>query len=205
MQIAALSLPVSAARQVVCAAGRAGAGEDWRMISFYERRRRDPLYFQFGAANALRAARLLEDSVLDAFRREASLSLELITKAVIAQRLQVGEDLGTITKVPVSHNVPKLWTEARLPALLPDDHGRLIQARVYLMWAGRYPAPNRDEDGERDEADLLEHGTSLFRTRTPRTFNWDDVERIYSTANHYFIEIRIAHGLSRPDGSIVIV
>ena len=37
MQIAALSLPVSAARQVVCAAGRAGAGEDWRMISFYER------------------------------------------------------------------------------------------------------------------------------------------------------------------------
>ena len=172
------------------------------MISFYERRRRDPLYFQIGAGNALRAARLLEDTVLDAFRREASLSLELITKAVIAQRLQVGEDLGTITSVPISHNVPKLWTDARLPALPPDDHARLIQARVFLMWAGRYPAPNRDEVGERDVADLLEHGTSLFRT--PRTFTWDNVERIYSTANHYLIEIRIAHGLSREDGSIVI-
>ena len=156
MQIAALSLPVSAARQVVCAAGRAGAGEDWRMISFYERRRRDPLYFQFGAADARLAARLLEGSGLDAFLREASLSLELITKAVIAQRLQVGENLGT-SKVPVIHDVPKLWTYARLPALPPDDHARLIQARMYLQWAGRYPAPNKDEAGERDVADLLEH------------------------------------------------
>jgi hypothetical protein len=87
--------------------------------------------------------------------------------------------------------------------LPPARAGRLVnQARVHLMWAGRYPAPNRDEVGERDEADLLEHGTSLFRT--PRTFNWKEVERIYSTANHCLIEIRIAHGLSRPDGSIVI-
>jgi hypothetical protein len=125
------------------------------MISIYEYRRREPLYFQFGAADALRAARLLEGSVLDAFRREASLSLELITKAVIAQRLQVGEDLGTITEVPVIHDVPELWTDARLPELPPDDHARLIQARMYLQWAGRYPAPNKDEVGERDVADLL--------------------------------------------------
>jgi hypothetical protein len=177
------------------------------MISFYECRRREPLRFEISARNALRAARLLEGSVLDAFWREASLSLELITKAVIAQRLQVGEDLGIITRVPVSHNVPKLWECAKLPQLPPDDSGRLVRARVYLMWAGRYPAPNRDEDGERDEAELREHmnepGTSLFRT--PRTFKYGDVERIYWTAYECFLELRIAHGLSRREGSTVII
>jgi|SRR5689334_850364 hypothetical protein len=178
------------------------------MISFYESRRREPLRFEISARNALRAARLLfERQLFDAFWREGSLSLELIAKAVVAQRLQVGEDLGVITRVPASHNVPKLWECAKLPQLTSDDYGRLVQARVYLMWAGRYPAPNRDEDGERDEAELREHmnepGASLFRT--PRTFNYDDVQRIYWIAYECFLEIRIAHGLSRREGSTVII
>jgi hypothetical protein len=127
------------------------------MISIYERRRREPIYFQMCAGNALQAARLLEGAVLEAFWRKASLALELIAKAVIAQRLEIGEDLGGMTRVPVSHNVPRLWTDASLPSLSREDYGRLVKARVFLMWAGRYPAPNRDEDGERDDAELWEH------------------------------------------------
>jgi hypothetical protein len=179
------------------------------VISIYERRRREPIYFQMRAGNALQAARLLEGAVLEAFWRDASLALELITKAVIAQRLQVGEDLGAITRVPITHNVPRLWTCARLPALSRENSGRLVEARVFLMWAGRYSAPNRDDDGERDEAEIWEHAydrlpnNSLFRA--PHSFNWCDVDRIYSVANNSFFEIRIAHGLSRRDGSSVIV
>jgi hypothetical protein len=104
--------------------------------------------------------------------------------------------------VPANHHVPELWTQARLPALPADDHARLIQARMYLQWAGRYPAPNKDEVGEQDVADLLKHKVSLFRT--PRTFTLEAVDRIYSTAYNCFIQIRIDHGLSREDGSIVI-
>jgi hypothetical protein len=36
------------------------------MISIYERRRREPIYFQMRAGNALQAARLLEGAVLEA-------------------------------------------------------------------------------------------------------------------------------------------
>jgi hypothetical protein len=68
----------------------------------------------------------------EAFQREASITLELITKAVIAQRLEVGEDLG-VTKVPASYNVPQLWSQAKLPELPRDDYGRLVRARVCLM------------------------------------------------------------------------
>jgi hypothetical protein len=177
--------------------------------SVYERRRREPLYFEMRASNAIRAARLLESAVTDAFFREASLALELIAKAVIAQRLQVGEDLGDVTKVPANHNVPQLWTHARLPSLSREDSGRLVQARVFLMWAARYPAPNRDADGDRDAAELWEvaydkgPAGSLFRT--PHTFNWNDIDRIYSLAHNCFFHIRVAYGLSQRDGDTVWV
>lgn len=178
------------------------------MVSIYERRRREPIYFQMRARNALQAASLLEKThIVEAFWREASLALELIVKAVIAQRLEVGEDLGEVTKVPVSHNVPRLWTQAKLPKLVGEDLGRLIRARVNLMWAARYPAPNRDEDGDRDEAELWEHAydqlstSSLFRR--PHSFSWENVDRIFWVANNCFLEIRITHGLSQRDGDIV--
>jgi hypothetical protein len=49
--------------------------------------------------------------------------------------LENGEDLAGITRVPASHNVPQLWGNAKLPKLQADDYGRLVEARVYLMWA----------------------------------------------------------------------
>jgi hypothetical protein len=84
------------------------------MISVYEQRRRAPLHFALRAENALKSASVLSNAdVREGFIREASIALELIVKAVIAQRLEVGESLG-VTKVPATHNVPQLWS--RQPA-----------------------------------------------------------------------------------------
>src|ERR1700675_349501 len=94
----------------------------FRPVSGFERRRRAPLHFEGRAANALHSASVLWNAdVQEGFVREASIALELIVKAVIAQRLEVGEDLGGITRVPVSHNVPKLWSDANLPDLPRED------------------------------------------------------------------------------------
>jgi hypothetical protein len=171
-------------------------------FSAFEGRRRAPLHFEGRAAGALRAALVLSNARLfDAFAREGSLALELIIKAVIAQRLEVGEVLTGITMVPASHNVPKLWADAKLPELPRDDKGRLIKARINLMWAARYPAPLKDADGERDHAELWEHTYDQDPTsplfRTPHTFVWDDVDRIYSVANNCFWTLRRDHGLAR--------
>jgi hypothetical protein len=170
------------------------------MISTFEERRRAPLHFETKAANALHSASVLSKAdVLDGFVREGSLALELIAKAVIAQRLEVGEDLNGITKVPTSHNVPQLWSQAKLPELPREDYGRLVKARVNLTWAGRYPAPNKDEYGDRDHADLWEHAYDQIPTspmfRRPHTFDWEDVNRIYSVADGCFWALRRAHGL----------
>ncbi|MDI3561295.1 hypothetical protein [Bradyrhizobium sp. Arg816] len=169
----------------------------------YESRRRAPLHFEARASNALYCARVLSETptpgTYEGFAREASLALELIVKAVIAQRLEVGEDLGDITRVPANHNVPQLWASAKLPQLASDDYGRLVRARVNLMWAGRYPAPNKDEHGDRDEADLWEHAyarlpnLSLFRK--PVSFGYEDVRRIHSIARECFWELRHVRGL----------
>jgi hypothetical protein len=169
------------------------------MISVYEERRRAPLHFEGRAEGALGAASVLWNANSHAgFLREASLALELIIKAVIAQRLELGESLGSITRVPISHNVSQLWSHAKLPKPSEADYGRLVRARVVLMWAGRYPAPNKDADGDRDDAELWEHDyerppnpTSLFRT--PRSFNLEDVRRIYSIANDCFWDLRRSH------------
>lgn len=77
------------------------------------------------------------------FLRESSLSLELIGKAVFAQR-QTG--LYEPKPVPGSHNVPQLWRMASLPSLPPDQEAILYKAWQILVWAGRYPAPNKDDN-----------------------------------------------------------
>lgn len=172
--------------------------------SVWEPKRRAPLHFVALAENAKYCARLLwqapfSTATYQGFAREGSLTLELISKAVIAQRLEVGEDLGAVTRVPASHNVPQLWSTAQLPRVSAEDYGRLVQARVYLMWAGRYPAPNRDADGERDNEDLWEHAyeripnSSLFRK--PTAFDWEGLDRIHSVAHDSFWALRRAHGL----------
>ncbi|MDA9400911.1 hypothetical protein ACM42_02380 [Bradyrhizobium sp. CCBAU 25338] len=126
--------------------------------------------------------------------------MELVIKAVIAQRLEVGHDLGQVTKVPANHNVPHLWVIAGLPQLPPEDSGRLVIARVYLMWANRYPAPNRDEDGYRDDADLWRRAHvpvgAAGNLKRRVSFAWDDVNRLYKIADRSIWDIRKCAGLS---------
>ncbi|UVO38264.1 hypothetical protein KUL72_07835 [Bradyrhizobium arachidis] len=169
----------------------------------YKSRRRALLHFEARAANAVYCAKVLHEAegrgAHEGFLREASLALELIVKAVITQRLEVGEDLGIITRVPANHNVPQLWADAKLPKPSPDDYGRLVRARVYLMWAGRYPAPNKDEHGDRDHDDIWEHAyermpnSELFRK--PHSFNYEDVDRIFGVARDCFWLLRHEHDL----------
>lgn len=169
----------------------------------FEDRRRAPLHYEARASNALYCASVLDKAeghgTYEGFVREASIALELMVKAVITQRLEVGEDLGMITKVPASHNVPQLWADAKLPTLPPDDYGRLVRARVYLMWAGRYPAPNKDEHGYRDDADLWEHAyermSNFQLLRKPHSFNYDDIDRIFGVARNCFWLLRHEHDL----------
>lgn len=192
------------------------------MISGYERRRRAPFHFHAKADNARFNAYVLSHldglnieafarqanyggntdiALSEAFDREASLALELIVKAVIAQRLELGKELSEIAKVPASHNVPDLWRKARLPELSQEDAGRLVIARVYLMWASRYAAPNKDADGDRDHDDIARHATDRvsgikgIRLVRRRSFNWDDVSRIYGIANTMFWQLRDDAGL----------
>lgn len=189
-------------------------------ISAYERRRRAPLHFAQRAENARFSSYVLWNALeardvsaladasryggapsialREAFNREASIAIELVIKSVIAQRLEVGEDLGQTTKVPANHNVPQLWSVARLPRPPIDDYGRLVVARVNLTWAARYPAPNRDADGERDNDDLYRHATERVGNfsidiRKRRSFNWEDVNRIYQIASNCFWDIRKAN------------
>ena len=191
--------------------------DDWQ-ISPYERSRRAPLHFWARADNARftayilsKAAKLETVSAMaddigyggtpsiatyEAFVREASLSLELIIKGVIARRLEVGEKLG-VTSVPANHNVPQLWDHAKLPKPSDADYGRLVQARVYLMWASRYPAPLKDEHGDKDSEEIQRYATERLPNsklfRKPRSFAWDDIRRIYSVVHDCFWEIRNAH------------
>src|SRR5882672_7133531 len=102
-------------------------------ISIGERRRRAPFHFWAKAANARFAANVIhhatdgDQSLLaesigytgsqsialhEAFLREASIALELIIKAAIAQRIEIGISREGLTSVPFSHDLVSLWSDA---------------------------------------------------------------------------------------------
>ena len=53
----------------------------------------------------------------EAFRREAAIALELIIKAVIAQRMTMRCADPAIESVPATHDLPTLWGQAGLTKL----------------------------------------------------------------------------------------
>ena len=174
-------------------------------ISIHESRRRAPLHFWVRAENAHFAAYSLwlassqaqdaaaeridyhgstQIALLESFRREAALALELAIKAVIAQRIENGTSLPCVTRVRPVHDLPELWREAQLPILPKADRGRLIHAKHILLWTGRYPAPNKDEQYETMTAEEQPYeevfGTlGRFTLRTRPSFTWDDFDRIF--------------------------
>jgi hypothetical protein len=98
-----------------------------------------------------------------------------------------------VTKVHPTHDLALLWKDALLPPLSREDQHRLLIAKRLLVWAGRYAAPKKDEHfaTERLAMDGLEDRKNVggLKLTRPRSFRWDDVDRIYQIALASFCEI----------------
>ena len=177
--------------------------------SLLDLRRRAPLHFEAKADNARFVAYLLGNALpsevlekakatlpyggtpsiatYEAFAREAAISLELIIKAVIAQNIEVGTAPKHVVRVRPTHDISKLWREAKLPPLSVDDQRLGLLVKRILVWSGRYAAPVDDESYEREEAELetLRGSASTRKLLFERAlgFNWDSFDRLYQVAN----------------------
>lgn len=179
-------------------------------VSIHEMRRRAPLHYWAKAQNARFAAYAINTmdqeaqkrcaeqlgylgALHEAFFREAALALELIIKAVIAQRIEVRLAQRHVVKVRPTHDLVSLWSDAELPRLPPDDLHRLMIAKRILHWAGRYAAPRTDEQADREQEEMapLEERpiSSRLKARRLRSFGWDDFDRIYQVALTSFVEL----------------
>ncbi len=104
------------------------------LISIDERRRRAPLHYWSKGNNARLAARIIHDAdegaqrssanaigyndntriaLHESFLRECSIALELILKAVIAQRIEMGIARKKVGRVPFTHDLASLWGGCR--------------------------------------------------------------------------------------------
>jgi hypothetical protein len=174
-------------------------------VSIHEMRRRAPLHYWGKASNARFAAyaiRAMDQKALkrcaeqigyggtpqaatsEAFFREASLTLELIIKAVIAQRIEAGLAMRHVVRVRQIHDLVSLWSDAELPHLPPEDQHRLMLARRILLRSGRYAAPKKDDQAEREQREMtpLEEKSpteSRLRGAKLRSLGWEDFDWLY--------------------------
>ncbi|WP_250152630.1 hypothetical protein [Ancylobacter radicis] len=181
-------------------------------ISMAERRRQAPGHYYIRADNARYSSRVLSSlypssattfardvdfrgdpatALAAAARREMSLAIELIVKAVIAQRLENREHLAA-SSVPMTHNVPVLWRQARLPELEEADQRRLHAFGVIMTWAGRYAAPTPGGENKPELSYPLEPTQKLGRRQLFRNviISWDDFERIYQVAQAVYGQLQ---------------
>ncbi len=177
------------------------------IASVHERRRRAPFHFYAKADNARFTAFTLwsldavsqKQSVAtsgyggtpsialgEAFRREASIALELIVKAVIAARIERKAAKSEIIGVRPTHDLNRLWEDADLPAMQNEDVHRLLIAKRILYWSGRYAAPLKDEDFEKEEQKMRgpyrTRGAGQLEEHHSVSIGWDDFDRIYGIA-----------------------
>ena len=123
-------------------------------------------------------------------RRERSLSLELIVKAVYAQR-QEFEAKPRVVRA--THDVLALWGDAGLPKLDQDDKLRLAVTYQLLQWAGRYAAP---KSGANDQSDLIEryltkhHISATLHITRMSPFDWAEFDSLYQRASRIFWQLR---------------
>jgi hypothetical protein len=127
-------------------------------------------------------------ALVEAFKRESAVALELVVKAVIAHKLQARGADPASEGVPATHDLPKLWEQAKLPQLPADDLYRLHLVKSVLMWSGRYATPRTVKDWSKENKafDTLEKQpleTEGFVIRTPITFGWADFDRLYQIAH----------------------
>jgi hypothetical protein len=133
-------------------------------------------------------------ALYEAFLRECSISLELVIKAVIAQRLECGS-AANVTKVRPVHNLPSLWGDARLPTLPQEDQATLVIAKQKLTGAGRYAAPKKDNVYESDAKELEKIDPPIdmlggIPIRGMRGIDWDQFDRVYEVAAVALRELR---------------
>lgn len=185
-------------------------------MSIHEMRRRAPMHYWAKADNARFAAYVLwsvsseaqanaaetpgyggitEIALHESFRREAVIALELIVKAVIAQRIELGIAMEHVRRVRLTHNLPSLWADAELPTLPDDDQHRLLIAKSILIWSGRYAAPKEDQVYEQEKLDEqgledIVSDNGQFKIIRPRSFSWKDMDRIYQVASNTLWSLR---------------
>src|ERR1700679_3172413 len=77
-----------------------------------------------------------------------------------------------------------------------EDLHRLMIARRILYWAGRSAAPRKDEMTAREQEAMSALSNRLpgskGKIKLPRSFSWDDFNRIYQMAAGSFWGIRAA-------------
>jgi len=200
-------------RRLVTFSSVLGRGD---VISIHEIRRRAPLHYEAKADNARFVACMLANNISEescsstameakyggtpgiaigeAFRREAALALELITKAVIAQKIELDVAPAHVVAVRPTHDLNELWREAALPKLSNEDQRRLLLAKRILVWAGRYAAPKNDEVYEKEELEdqrLQQIRPSAgLRFVRPVAFDWVNFDRLYQIAARDFWSLR---------------
>lgn len=175
--------------------------------SIWDMRRKAPFHFLAKADNARMSAYVLshvaENSAADfaseagyngtanialyeAFKREASIALELILKAILCVKNKVAP--------PATHDVYKLWSQACLPALSDDDYYRLVRMTQILYWSGRYAAPKSDKLMEKSN-DLLRKykkasSSGKLKIVEHTSLGWEEFEAIYQIAHGFFWELK---------------
>jgi hypothetical protein len=189
---------------------------DVDLISIHELRRRAPLHYEAKADNARFVACLLGNinltegylgaaaaakyggtpaiAIGEAFWREAALALELIVKAVVAQKIEFGLAPENVLHVRPTHDLRALWREASLPSLSNEDQRRLLLAKRILVWAGKYAAPKNDESYEKEELEderlQPPRSTGGLRFLRPLAFDWENFDRLYQIAAREFWNLR---------------
>lgn len=181
---------------------------DWDLPeSIWDMRRKAPFHFLAKADNARMSAYVLShvsDDLVDkfasdapyggdhrfatgeGFRREASIAMELILKAILCVK--------TKDTPPATHDVYNLWTEAKLPKLSHDDAHRLAQMTQLLYWAGRYAAPRRDKDLIRSQERFDKHkrtqSLGKLKVRKHIPLGWEEFDSLYQIAAQHFWDLK---------------
>ena len=177
-------------------------------MSIFERRRRAPMHYKLRAENARFVSYVLSERISEAlisglaqslgyngspeiavgetFRREAALALELSLKAVIAVRLEQGTAPKGIVRIPLTHDLPQLWSKALLPPLPSRYKQVLFVGKTLLEWAGRYGAPSGPKADHKFE---IEHVAKMPQGGTLAsvpTLDWDGFDYLYRIADAEF-------------------
>ena len=112
---------------------------------------------------------------------------------MIARRIEVGVAKGTVTRVRAVHDLSSLWLDAELPALSRNDAHSLLTAKRILMWSGRYAAPLKDEQFEKEEEAserVRDKPQGIIGIRKLRSLDWYNFDRLYGIAAEAFWMIR---------------